>query len=627
MTGSRICTFGDWMLDTASGELRRGDTVLRLQEQPLRILQALLERPGDVVTREELIARLWPQGVVEYDMGLNTAVRKLRLALDDDAETPRYIETLPRRGYRYIGPAATGEGAVPAIAPVDTPAIPSPEQPDAAGDSAGPPRSRRTLPWAVIGGLLLVALGLVWLWEEEPPGQPNATTSLAVLPFRPLVQDAHDPAMALGVAGALITRLSSVPQVRVAPLGSVRRFTADSDPLQAARELGVEVVLEGHLQQQDQRLRVSARLLRVADGASLWSGQFDEVVDDLFLMQDLISDRVVAAIAPELGGRRFADWPAETSSLEAFRQFAAAQYNQFRRDTNGVPAAIAHYEAALAADPRYADAWAGLSVALMVEVVFGMQPPTAAFARAREAAQRALEIKPQSPAALGAMGHVLIQADRRYAEGLEYYRRALAINQDQALVHQWVAIAQAHAGNLTVALEHIRRAQALEPRTLAFASNAGMLLYFARRHDEAIRELEALLVLEPRLDQALSALGNARLAKGDASGALTAFRGRSTPGPGGLGDIGRAQAVAGDRAAATVELAQLRRLAAQGFGVAHDEATIYSLLGDKEAACRSLEQALTDGSPMLGFMRVDPRLDGIRGEPCFARVERALYDI
>lgn len=618
MGDSRTWEFDGWVLDSASGDLRRDGALTRLQEQPLRILMALLERPGEVITREELISRLWPQGVVEFDMGLNTAVRKLRMALEDDADTPRYIETIPRRGYRFVGQLSGDASRSGRTAPaIEAARVPG---------SSRQPQGRRAWWWTLACAVVLALLATVAILNQVRTDAAVAAGSLAVLPFGPLTEAPDDAVLGLGVTGALITRLSTIAQLRVTPLGSVRRYQPHADPLLIGRELRVDTVLEGHLQQQDNRLRVSARLLRVADGVSLWSGQFDEVIEDLFVVQDAIAERVAAAIAPQINGEvRFENWPAETASLEAFRQFAAAQFHQFRRDTNGVPAAIAHYEAALAADPRYADAWAGLSVALMVEAVFGMQPVGPASARAREAAQRAMESNPQSPAALGAMGHVLIQADRRYAEGLEFYRRSLARNPDQAIVHQWVAIAQAHLGNMDLALDHIRRAQALEPRTLPIASNAGMLLYFARRHDEAINELESLLRLEPRVDQALSALGNARLARSDVEGALAAFRARALPGPGGLGDLGRAYAAAGDRVAAAAELERLRVLAGQGYGVAHDEATIHALLGNRQDACGALERALGDGSQMLGFLRVDPRLDAIRGEPCYARVEAALY--
>src|SRR5882672_2440332 len=219
---------------------------------------------GEVVTREQLIARLWPSGVVDFETSLNTAVRKLRAALGDEADTPRYIETLPRKGYRFIGTISAPSAADMGVAP--------------------PPAARRSKTkvalWILIGVLLVGAgIAIAPSLRQTDQAASGPITSLAVLPFRPLLPESRNPALEFGMADTLITQLSNLPGVKVSPLSAVRPFDATGqDPLAAGRSLQVLAVLDGSIQTDRQRVRVSARLLRVADGSALWSSQFDEPV-------------------------------------------------------------------------------------------------------------------------------------------------------------------------------------------------------------------------------------------------------------------------------------------------------------------------------------------------------------
>jgi TolB-like protein/DNA-binding winged helix-turn-helix (wHTH) protein/Tfp pilus assembly protein PilF len=643
MTLATEIRFDGWVLRTDSGELARAGNVVRLQDQPLQVLLELLERPGAMVSREQLIARLWPKGVVDYDTGLNTVVRKLRAALGDDAGEPRYIETIPRRGYRFIGaieappnvaevapPAPEPEPApppqvLPAAEPVPamTPA-PAPEPVSVTPPAPAPlpgPSARRWRPWVwslALPLLVALALGTRPLWQ--PPAR--SAESVAVLPFKPLVPEAANPALELGMADTLITQLSRIPGLKVSPLTAARSFDApDRDPIAAGRALGVDAVLEGSLQVDQQRLRVSARLLRVADGRALWSDDFDEPMASLFELQDAVARKVVAALAVQLSDdeARRVTRPA-TRNMAAYQHYVSGLYLWQRR----VPEAAAQFEAALAEDPQYAQAWSGLAGALASQAVYGYAPPQAVFPRAKQAALRALELDPELAQAHAALAHVLVQYERRYWEGEQEYLRALSLDPLDATTWMRLALVRAMLGRLDDAQADMTRARDLEPMNLGYATNLGLILYLKRNYESAAQELNRVLQLDPAADPARALLGRVRLAQGDAAGAIAEFRRQQRPVPGGDGDLGRAYAASGQVAEAHAEIERLRQRGSEGFGVAYDMAGIHAALGEIPAACEALQRSVDDHSQLLGLLGSDPAMDPLRDQPCFDTVRRQL---
>jgi len=412
----------------------------------------------------------------------------------------------------------------------------------------------------------------------------------------------------------------------VSPLGTVRRYASlEQDPVAAGAELGVAAVLEGTLQAHDGRLRLTARLLRVADGQSLWAGKFEVPANDIFEIQDSIATQVIEALRPA-----FSDSvPAakrQTQNVSAYKHYIAGLFNQLRRDIDGLPEAIRNYEAATQADPGYVRAWAGLSMTLAVQAVFGTRPPASVFPRAKEAALHAIELDPCSAEGLGALGHVLVQYERKFDEGRRYYLRARELQPDSAQLQLWIAINEAHLGRTEQAIEEIRRAIELEPRTLAFNAVLGMLMYFQRSYDEAIAHLQHLISIEPRFDQARTFLGKAWLQKGEPEKALEQFLARASTAPGSFADLGCAYALAGRTEEARGEIAKLRRLGNEGFGVAYDLAAVHLALNEMQEACDCLDAAVEDHSQLIGFLRVDPMLDGLRDTAAYATVFRRVYE-
>jgi TolB-like protein/DNA-binding winged helix-turn-helix (wHTH) protein/cytochrome c-type biogenesis protein CcmH/NrfG len=621
-------SFDGWIFRTKSGELLRGETRIRLQDLSRLILDELLSHPAELVTREQLFARLWPTGVVDFEMGLNTAMRKLRLALGDDANAPRYIETIPRKGYRFI--AAIETPAVP-LAP-DAEANRSGAAPESIGPARSPhPSKHRTPAWPLTGLIAIgVAITMAFLLMARAPERGNSSAAaapladtLAVLPFRPLLPGERNPPLELGMANTLISQLGNLPGVKVSPLNSVRPYAAmDQDALSAGKKLHVAAVLEGSIQTDAGRIRVTARLLRVADGQSMWSRQFEAPMSDLFAVQDAIARQVVAALAVTLSAASQQRLMRHgTSSVEAYQLYISGLYNWQRR----LPQAVKEFEAALRVDPQYALAWVGLADALSAQGVYGYQPPASVFPRAKAAALKAIALAPDLVEAQVTLGHILVQYEHRFVEGERQYLAAREIKEDYATLWQRLAIVRAYLGRIDASLADMQQSQRLEPTTLTYSANIGMMLYYSRSYEKAIAQVVRVLELDPHQDQALTILERALIETGDFEGALRRFAARVDSTPGGEGDVGRAYARAGRRAEAHARIDQLKVRAAQGFAVGYDLATIHAALREIPQACAALEHAVTDRSQMLGMLRIDPAMDNLRNEPCYANIERALY--
>ncbi len=423
---------------------------------------------------------------------------------------------------------------------------------------------------------------------------------------------------------SLITQLSLIPNLRVASLSAVRTLGAEGqDPVEAGRSLKVDAVLEGSLQADEDRVRVSARLLKVSDGKALWAGEFNERATDIFELQDAVARRVVRALALRLSpeqSERLAR-PATTSTA-AYQHYASGLYLWQQRR----PEAAAQFEAALREDPGYVLAWSGLANALAAQGVYGFAPPKAVFPRARDAALEAVRLDPASSEAHAALGQAFVQGERRYREGEAEYREALRLDPDNATAWFRLAILHAQTGRLDEALEEIRRAQELEPLTLNYGANLGMFLYLDRDYAAARKELERILALDPAFDHGRAVLGRVLLAQGDAAAAIEQFRRQKAPVPGGDGDLGRAFARAGRLEEARAEIARLEERAAAGYGVGYDLALIHAALGDTTRTCEALRRGLADNSQTIGFLRYEPAMDALRGEACYAEAVRALED-
>lgn len=623
--GTRCYQLGDFRLDLSRRSLSRaGEDSVPLTGRAFDVLAYLVENRHRVVGKDEVIAAVWPRVVVEEN-NLTQAISAARRALGDSSASPRYIATIAGRGYQYVGDVravmAPELDSQPAAPLVDVPDRAAPSQ--AAEPAAAPPfYSRRALMLsvAIVGGATLA--GLAWRRSRSVDRLPD---SIAVLPFKPLGGGPRDAAVEIGTAELLINRLSST-RVIVSPLSSVLKYAApDVDPRLAGRALGVDAVVEGYVQIRDGRVRLTARLIDVADGRALWSGDFIERMDDFFAMQDSLASQVAFALAAPGPGAAQNRLPGYgTRNADAWQLYANGRYQLQKRDEAGLREARARFEAAERLDPKFALASAGLSEAWAVAAVWGIEPPGPAMSEAKRAAQRAISSDENLPDGHLALGHVLTQYELSFVAARALYQRALALNPKSAYAHALMALNLTQNGRFAAALEHIGHAQALEPAALPFQAMAGFVLYFAGRTEESARKLGQLVQSAPAAVMPRQFLARTLLQRNDARGVITLLQGQNDSAPGAFSNLARAYAMTGRGDEARAEVARVEALGERGFGVSFDLALVHLALGERERALAAIERAVDDHSQMVGYMRVEPALISVRGDPRFEAVARRI---
>ncbi len=634
---ARAYRFAGFTLDLARRRLSgHGHDSIVLSGRAFDVLALLLTCRDRMVTKRELMDTVWPHMVVEEN-NLTQAISTLRRVLGDSREAPQFIATIAGRGYQFVGDAQP----VTDVVPEPDPALQAASLPSSAQDPLTIPPgdtatiqsvvapvsnvvSRRVLLGSAGAAAVVVAAGAVWWLRPKPSSRLPA--SIAVLPFKPLLSTSRNEAIEIGVAELLINRLSALPGVVVKPLSSVRRFTApEQDPLQAGRDLAVAAVVDGYVQIQQDNVRLTARLLDVATGESLWAGSYTDKLSDFFAVQDALVTQLVSALAVEVpGDTRRRLMQHSTADPEAWQLYANGRYHLERRSPEGVQRAREFLQAAIARDPQFALAITGLSEAWALSGTFALIPPREAFEQARAAAQEALAIDPKLPSALVALGHVKTQVDHDWAAGQRLYREALAIEPNTAWAYAYLALNTIQSGTAANAIDYIGRAQAIEPSAVGFMALGGFMRYHMRQFDAARRQLSAVLESAPGVVLARQFLARVLVAQGDAEAVVRLLEGRNEPAPGSYSNLGRAYALVGNLDGARRELAFAVSEGAKGFGVSFDVALLHLALGERDRALAALERAVDDGSQMIGYINVDPALDPIRSEPRVRAVARKI---
>ena len=512
--------FDGWTLCTTSGELTRGERTVRLQDQPLQVLIALLEVPGEVVTRESLIARLWPTGVVDFENGLNTAVRKLRAALEDDPESPRYVETIPRRGYRFIGSldtAASGD-------------LVEPSPPIAILDGAMAPVSRnRRRGAAIVAGIAVIAAMAGWLWLDQ--SQRRETRALAaavelpprtvaVLPFENLNAHQSDDFLAFGIAETILHQLATLHQLTVIARTSSFAFRGERlEVPEIGRRLKARFVLEGSVQRDADQMRVTAQLIDAATGNHVWSVKFDRPTRDLFAVQDEIARKVASAMKLTL------DASAEqrlsghgTSNLDAYLEYLRGRELVATFRAGDIRAAIEHYEQAINFDPEFSAAYSAIASAKRRALDFHFSDTVdVQWQQTQHDVRPLLERALQLDAANADAYETLAAMEDDLERAEMYGRRAVELEPNSARAHFGLSRILDWKSNegpqvTDERLEHLDRAIQLDPlEPLYLTEKVVALLY---RRTDRVAEIEPLLLkaltLDPNYFPALTRLGELR---------------------------------------------------------------------------------------------------------------------
>jgi len=601
--------FGPFELDAATGELARGAERVRLQGKPFELLVALLEARGDLVTRETLHERLWPGVIVDFETGLNAAVRRLRDALQDSAEAPVYVETVPRRGYRFLARTE----------PIEAP-----------GRAGGPAR-RRFLSGMALGMTLVAVFAaiLAVMIAREPAGGERRT--LLVLPFATL-SAGDDAYLGHGLTDEMIVRLGQLDPLRLGVIArtSAERFAEAGHDIGEARALlDADFVLEGGVRRDGERVRVSATLVKTSDRTQLWSESFDRDLEDVLALQRDIAGRVAGALALELlpadaGGRRAA--PVNRAAYEATLR---ARWFWNQQTPEGFRRAGEAFRAALEADSTWAPAWAGLADTYALVGIYDFLPPHDVFPLARAAAERALAIDSTMAEPWTSLGIIQTAYDWDWDAAERSLRRALTLNPSDAIAHEWHAILLGVTGRTAEALRASDRALEVDPLSRIVNADRGWLLFLSRRHDAAVTQLLQTLQLDPHFYVAHDNLAWVYFVKGDMDGwihhALKALElsGESAE------DLARLRARyerVGWRDWRRESVEGMVRDAAKQYVSPYDIALEYAAIGEAEEAMRWLERSYERREVDMIALRVDPRLDAVRGLPAFAAlVERVGF--
>jgi DNA-binding winged helix-turn-helix (wHTH) protein/TolB-like protein/tetratricopeptide (TPR) repeat protein len=641
---SNLYEFGPFRLDLQEQRLLSEGKPVPLTPKSFELLRVLVENPGRLLPKDELLKLVWPDSYVE-EGNLSHHVFALRKALGDEKLSAQYIETVPRRGYRFIADVQELKKTVAREAPVvrepfadQCRAI---ERGSAPVTDAAPQISRvsvhhRRWPLGATASALAILLtmtvigvvGYRWRVGSVHNAASSTRRQIAVLPFKPIVVTDRDESLEWGMAETLITRLGGVSEIGVRPFSAVRRYgSLDQDPAAAGRELGVEAVLDGSLQRVGGRIRVTARLIRTIDGEPMWVRTFDENVSDIFALQDSISEQVVGSLIPEwIAQARSRFGMRGTDNPDAYQLYLRGRFFWNKRTKESLKNAIDYFGRALAKDPEYALAYSGIADCYIIRHDL---PPHDRMPKARDAAAKALQINPNLGEAHLSLARVkgYYEWDRAGAE--RELRKAIAIDPRSADAYRTLALHLMWVHRFDEAEDANRRAQDLDPLSVTVNKQAASLAFHRRQYDKAIALYRSVLELDPRFPQAQREIGLAFLQTRQYQEAQQALRTsleqpenyfKSTN----ASDLAHAYAVAGDRREALGILATLQRSPSDDYVDPADVAVVYVGLGDKESALEWLRRASDEHSYWLSWLGVDPRWDPLRVDFRFREVEQRV---
>lgn len=663
--------FGPFHLDLAEQQLRRAGEPVSLTPKVLEMLALLVCKNGRLVEKDELMKALWPDSFVE-EANLTRYVWTLRQALGESKNGVRYIETVPKRGYRFIAPVRVlpdamsdelvleqhtltrivteetqeemnGQGAE------DVAASALKLQPRLSG-SVGQRRTRRSLTFITSASFLcllviVTALALSRPWtSRETKEAESATTaaaanaaanqpelkSIAVLPFKNIGLENDNEYLGLGLADALINKLGNVQQLIVRPTNAIRRYTdPNGDPVAIGRQQHVDAVLDGSIQRDGERLRLTVQLIRVRDGATLWANHFDERFTDIFALQDSISQQMTCDLVTRLCGETEARVfkSEERVNIAAYDAYLKGRYFWNKRTRDGYAKAIEYFKQAIESDPTYARAYAGLGDAY--GFLGGNDPQTqaATIAKARAATRRALELDESLSEAHASLGLIAMNSDWDWAEADREFRRAIELNHHNATAHQWYGEFLAYMGRFDEAIAESKRAQELDPLSLIISTDLALVYQLARRDDEAIAQYRRTLEMDSGFAEAHALLGMTYASRGFHQEAESEFHEIKDleNNPLYLSFLGYALGVAGKKEEAEIVLKQLQNLSKRTYVSPYWMTLVYAGLGDKDETFKWFEKDLAEhASGGAVSLKVNPIYDGLRSDPRFADLLRRV---
>ena len=638
----RAIRFGVFQVDLQEQQLLKKGIRLKLQGQPFSILLILLSQPGKLVTKEELRRKLWPDDVfIDFDHSLGTALNKLREVLDDSADNPRFVETLPRRGYRFIAPVEMiGDNAVAPVvkeppadghkAPPRDPAPATAAPLDTPNKAAVPGRTPWTIHWKRSGVALVLVLAIILGWILYRWSRPVSIRSLAVLPLENLSGDASQDYFSDGMTDELITELGQISQLRVISRTSAMTYKGVRRSLpQIAKELNVDAVVEGTVLRSGNQVRITAQLIQGAADKHLWAQSYEGDSRDTLALQKQVARSIAQAIRIELTPNEQAVLKnAKQVNPDAYEDYLRGRYFWNKRTAEGFKKAIDYFNKAIGQDPTYAPAYAGLadSYALSGDWEYGVLPPNEAYPKAKAAATKALEIDNNLGEAHVSLAFVLDAYDWDWDSAGREYRRGIELNPGYATGHHWYAWHLTTLGRNSEAVAEMKKAESLDPLSLIISDDLAEELLIAHRYDEAMQqsrktidmdssfavghyELGQIFVQKRAYDQAIAELSRAV----ELSGSSTTC----------VSNLAFAYAVSGRTTEAQKILDDLKkRSTGGGYSNAPEIALVYVGLNDKNQAMAWLEKAYQERFNPSILLR--PAFDSLRDYPPFRDLLRRI---
>jgi TolB-like protein/DNA-binding winged helix-turn-helix (wHTH) protein len=631
--------FGDNLeLDPHTYELRRSGRPVKLERIPMELLLYLVEQRGQVVTRDQIVERIWGKGVfLATDSSINSAVHKIRQILRDDPERPRFVQTVSGKGYRFIA-------SIPGAVPSASSAITAEQETGSAENLSGKKISYdpfwkvATLRfWPVLFGIsivLVAALGAYFQWSRSRvrPLPPSGRLMLAVLPFENLTGDPSQDYFSDGMTEELIAQLGNLdPQhLGVIARTSVMQYKHNKESLdKIGHELGVQYALEGSFRSDSGRLRITAQLIQIRDQSPLWARQYDRQPNNLLALQAEIAQEIADEIQGRIGGQERIDPTRRRSpsptTVEAYELYLKGLYFWNERTVPGLEQAIRYFQQAIDTDPTYGRAYAGTAEAYALMGGYGGSPPTESMPKARAAALRALQLDERLPEAHTALAVIAQTYDWDWQTAEKEYRRAIQLNPNYATGHHWYAECLALQGRFDEAFPEIENARQLDPLSFIIATDYGAIFYFARQYDRAIERLRGVLEMKPDFPRA-HMLVWAYTQKGLFADALADAEawGRHENMPWSWVMIAYVSGRSGDQAKARLALEQVEQLERHGALDPLALAVAYIGTGENDKALVWLEKGYRERSSGLTALKVDPIYDPLRGDPRFRGLLRHI---
>jgi TolB-like protein/DNA-binding winged helix-turn-helix (wHTH) protein/Flp pilus assembly protein TadD len=629
----RRVSFASFEVDLHTGELRKNGVPIKLQAQPFQLLEMLLERPGDVVSRDELKRRLWPaDSFGDFDHGLNKSINKIREALGDSALNPRFIETVSRRGYRFIANVIASDAALRGVEQLIAETTGSLEADGIAGPLAETPSGSglKRFRWPLVAGSLLAISSLLVIWSVRPASDHAAQVrSIAVLPLENLSNDEAQEYFADGMTDELITTLGSVSGLRVISRSSAMLYKHVRKPLrQIGRELNVDAVVEGTVLRSGDQVRITAQLIRATTDEHLWSQSYRGDFRQALQLQDEVAQSIVDQIRVKITPHERRILNAATGiNPDAHDAYLKGRYSWNKRTADGLQKAAAYFTEATKIDPQYAQAYSGLadSYALLGDWEYGVLDPKEAFPKAKAAARKALALNADLGEAHASLALCLKSFDWDWNSAEKELKQALKLNPNYASAHQRYGWLLMILGRHNEGISELKKAEALDPLSLIISADIADAFLIDRRYTASMQQSRRTIEMDPTFAMAHFQFGQALIATRQydkAIGQLQQAIELSRRNPICTSHLGYVYAQTGRKTESMKILAELENDSGQVYRTASDVALIYTGLNERDQAFAWLEKAYESRFNPSILMR--PAFDPLRSDPRFQNLLRRL---